>query len=108
MLLMTIALLLGCLIAMRVKPARQGDLNAAKPITYRINPNEADVHALSLLPGIAHGKAQRMIDERQANGPFQDVDDLTRVPLIGEKIAAGIRPWVRFDTPPGRAVADAR
>lgn len=90
-------MLLVCVGVMGERPARQADLAGTTPITYRINVNRADRDALTLLPGIAQGKAQRIIDTRQAHGPFQQVSDLTRVPMIGEKTAAALEPWVRFD-----------
>lgn len=90
-------MLVACGVSLLSRPARQDELSATKPITYRINPNQADRDTLSLLPGIARGKAQRIINERQAHGLFRDIQDITRVPMIAEKTAAGFEPWVRFE-----------
>jgi len=89
-------MLLGCLAVMGDRPVKQADLAATQPITYRIDVNQADRDTLTLLPGIAQGKAQRIVDTRQALGPFQQTRDLIQVPMIGEKTAAALDPWVRF------------
>ena len=96
LLLIASAILLVCLLIMQMQPIQRDALMGTASITYRINPNEADVHTLTLLPGIAHGKARRIVEERSANGPFQNVSDLTRVPMIGDKTAAAMSPWVEF------------
>ncbi|MCG2786331.1 MAG: ComEA family DNA-binding protein [Anaerolineae bacterium] len=48
-----------------------------------VNINTADLTLLDTLPGIGPTTAQRIIDYREANGPFQIVDDLLKVPGIG-------------------------
>ena len=48
-----------------------------------VNINTADLALLDTLPGIGPTTAQRIIDYREANGPFQIVDDLLKVPGIG-------------------------
>ena len=97
LLLLAAAMLVVSGVSLLSRPMRLVDAAGTEPITYCINPNEADRDTLSLLPGIARGKAQRIIDERQAHGPFSDIDDMTRVPMIAEKTAAGFEPWVRFE-----------
>ena len=52
--------------------------------------NQADAAALETLPGIGPATAQKIIDEREANGPFASVEDLMRVPGIGEKRVAAL------------------
>ncbi len=80
------------------QPTSLSEITASDPITFRIDPNVADADTLSLLPGIGPGIAQRIIDDRQANGPFRDVHDLQRVHMIGEKTVAAVTPWVRVDS----------
>lgn len=48
-----------------------------------INVNTADAELLSELPGIGPAKAAAIIEEREANGPFESAEDLTRVSGIG-------------------------
>lgn len=56
-----------------------------------VNINTADAAALVTLPGIGEKTAQKIIDDREANGPFSSVDDLTRVSGIGDKKLEAVR-----------------
>ena len=49
-----------------------------------VNINTAGVDALSQLPGIGEVIAQRIIDYREENGPFETVTELLNVEGIGE------------------------
>ena len=55
-----------------------------------ININSASVAQLVTLPGIGEVLAQRIVDYREANGPFPSVAALTNVSGIGEKKLAAI------------------
>lgn len=48
-----------------------------------VNINTADAAALETLPGIGPALAQRIVEHREAHGPFAAVDDLTDVPGVG-------------------------
>ena len=50
-----------------------------------ININTATVSQLDTLPGIGPVLAQRIIDYREANGPFTSISQLTQVEGIGAK-----------------------
>lgn len=50
-----------------------------------ININTADAAALETLPGVGPVTAQKIVAEREANGPFSGPDDLSRVSGIGPK-----------------------
>lgn len=55
----------------------------------RININTASAKILDTLPGIGPVLAQRIVDYRQANGPFEHTTDLSKVEGIGsEKLLA--------------------
>lgn len=56
-----------------------------------IDINTADVAVLDQLPGIGPAKAKAIIEYRKANGPFKAVEDLTKVPGIGDKSLAQFR-----------------
>jgi competence protein ComEA len=49
-----------------------------------INVNTATADELEALPGIGPTLAAAIVQERDRNGPFRSVDELTRVPGIGE------------------------
>ena len=59
-----------------------------------VNVNTADAEALSELPYIGEAKSAAIIEEREAHGPFESVDDLTRVSGIGDKTVEEIRDQV--------------
>lgn len=48
-----------------------------------VNVNTADLETLKTLPGIGDVLAQRIIDYREAHGPFSSLEELTNVSGIG-------------------------
>ncbi len=60
----------------------------------KINVNAATIEELDTLPGIGPAIAQRIIDYREANGPFKTIEEITLVSGIGDatydKIKDGI------------------
>ncbi len=51
----------------------------------KVNINTADAAGLDVLPGVGPATAQRIVADREANGPFASPEDIMRVPGIGEK-----------------------
>lgn len=51
----------------------------------KIDINRATAADLDTLPGIGPATAQKIVDDRAANGPFKTIEDLMRVSGIGEK-----------------------
>ncbi len=56
-----------------------------------ISLNQADASALEELPGVGPVLADRIVAHREANGPFETVEDLLEVPGIGEAKLAAMR-----------------
>ena len=52
--------------------------------TQRININRAPAWLLEALPGIGEVKTQAIIDYRQQNGPFSNINELLKVAGIGQ------------------------
>ncbi|WP_251412668.1 MULTISPECIES: ComEA family DNA-binding protein [Paenibacillus] len=59
-----------------------------------ININTAGATELQEVPGIGEKKAQAIIHYRNENGPFQSVEDLTKVKGIGAKMLEKMRPFI--------------
>ncbi|WP_083024584.1 ComEA family DNA-binding protein [Vreelandella lionensis] len=62
-----------------------------------INVNSADEELLAELPGIGPSRATAIIEEREANGAFENADDLTRVNGIGPATVDRIRDQIKFE-----------
>ncbi len=58
--------------------------------TNKVNINTAGEAELEELPGIGPSTAQKIIADRDANGPYKSLDDLKRVPGIGDKKYASL------------------
>jgi competence protein ComEA len=54
--------------------------------------NRATRAELRLIPGIGDALAQRVVDQRERNGPFKSVDELRQVSGIGPKTLERLRP----------------
>lgn len=56
--------------------------------------NRASAAELDALPGIGPTLSKRIIDWRDTNGPFHNVEDLKNIAGIGDRLFAGIRTMV--------------
>lgn len=65
--------------------------SAAGAPDMRIDINRASAAELNVLPGIGPRLAERIVADREARGPFSDLDDLQRVGGIGPRTVDGIR-----------------
>ena len=65
-----------------------GERKPVKPV----NPNTATVTELMQLPGVGAKTAERIVEYRKQNGPFQRLEDLMNVKGIGEKSFTKLRP----------------
>ena len=62
--------------------------------TTPLDINSASPAELDGLPGIGPALAQRIVDDREANGPYETVDQLARVRGIGPALVEQLRPLV--------------
>ena len=69
-----------------------GDLSG--PDGSLVNINTADAKTLETLPGIGEGKARDIINYRDTNGPFGDVQDIKNVSGIGESTFSKLSPYI--------------
>ena len=60
-------------------------------ITGKVNLNEADIEALQTLDGIGEVKAKAIIDYRDKNGPFKQIEDIKNVSGIGDSVYEKIK-----------------
>jgi competence protein ComEA len=65
----------------------------------RIAVNHCDWPELCLLPGISRVRAQRIVADRDARGPYGVLGDLDRVPGIGPKTRASLAGLLDFSCP---------
>ena len=74
------------------RPARSAPPRRA--VTFPLDLNRARLEELMELPGIGEKLARRVVEYRQSQGGFRNVDDLRKVRGIGEKRMERLRPLV--------------
>ncbi len=62
-----------------------------------ININTADAAALESLPGVGPSTAEKILEYRDANGPFTTIEDIMQVPGIGEGKFAEMQSFITVD-----------
>ncbi|MCF6137992.1 helix-hairpin-helix domain-containing protein [Pseudalkalibacillus berkeleyi] len=60
----------------------------------KVNVNNGTSVQLETIPGIGPSKAKAIIDYREENGPFSDVNELTNVPGIGAKTVEQLKEYI--------------
>lgn len=72
------------------------EIDRAEPLTaeYLVDVNRADWPEMVQLPGVGETLARRIISDRQARGPFRDIDELDRVEGIGLRTLERMRPYL--------------
>lgn len=71
------------------------DRQPAREIRFEVDVNQADWPELAQLPGIGETLARRIVESREANGPYRDLSELERVQGIGDRVVERIRPYVQ-------------
>jgi len=74
-------------------PAAATEMVASAPL----NINQASAKELIKLPGIGKVTAERIIEFREANGPFVALEDLLKVNGVGKKTLAKIKNQISLD-----------
>lgn len=69
-------------------------LHAGATSGAQVDINRASASELDELPGVGPSTAQKIVDDREANGPFKTPEDLMRVPGIGTKKFESMREYV--------------
>ena len=73
------------------------EVNSPNRPGTRLNLNTATPAELEALPGIGPALAKRIVEYREAHGPFATVDDLLAVSGIGPAKLAQLRPYVTVE-----------
>lgn len=76
------------------RPARRERRARESPPAGPVDVNHATADDLRGLPGVGPKLATRIVESREAGGPFESVDDLRRVPGLGTAKLERLRPAV--------------
>ena len=66
---------------------------------HTVDLNRSGRDELELLPGVGPALAERIVAERTTRGPFRTVEELHRVPGIGDKTVDRLRPLLTVTAP---------
>lgn len=91
-------LLAAAFVALWAFPAlgQQQAPTPGKP-TNLVNINTADAQQLQALPGIGPAISERIVQHRQAHGPFKTKEDLKNVQGIGDKKFEAIKDLITVE-----------
>lgn len=74
-----------------VAPSPSSEATSA---SLRVNINTAGIDELMTLDGVGEATAKKIVSDREKNGPFGAVEDLKRVPGIGEKKFKALKEYI--------------
>ena len=66
---------------------------------FMVDVNQAPQHELEALPEVGSGLATRIVDYRQSQGPFRQIDDLLHVRGVGPRTLEQLRPMLLVGLP---------
>lgn len=69
--------------ALGEQPSRPREASASVTVGDKVNINTADVKDLMTLSGVGRKVAERIVEYRQAHGPFKKPEELRKVEGIG-------------------------
>lgn len=73
------------------------DIDALLKESKSVNVNLSNLERLCRLPGIGPALAKRIIEYRDKNGPFKDIENLRNVRGIGDKKLAEIKQFLTLE-----------
>lgn len=76
-----------------LNPPARTDPDRRETLRTLIDVNSATRAELGALPNIGPALAERIASDREANGPFDSLDALDRVPGIGPRTIDSLRPF---------------
>jgi len=79
----------------RILEGGQNPIDIGADLSSRLNINMATVEQLTKLPMIGEKRAEKIVQFRRANGPFTTVGDLANIPGIGGGTVKMLRDLVR-------------
>ena len=85
----------GVAVGHLVRRSRETNLPLRDVVAVRVDINSAEQWELTLLPGIGDKTAHLIIEDREKNGPFGTVGDLSRVKGIGRSTIERIMPYAK-------------
>lgn len=71
--------------------------NEGSSASNKVNINQASLSELQTISGIGAKRAQDIIDYRESNGGFKNLEDLKKVAGIGEKTFEKLKELIRID-----------
>ena len=97
----TLPLLLALLIGLGFSSGQaiansEQDQHQAIAASQQLNVNQASEEQLTSLPGIGPARAAAIIERREEQGPFRNLDDLQKVSGIGPATIRDLQPLVNF------------
>ena len=107
---LTLVALAGLLLAWWLQGGASGELleidrAEPRPIQFVVDVNAATWPELTLLPDVGETLAKRIVDSRESEGPFRDLEDIQRVRGIGPKTLDKLRPYL-LPLPADEAIVD--
>ncbi len=86
----------------RQAAASQRAESLARPLRpdERVDLNRAPADELDRLPRVGPALARRIVEDREAHGPYRSLLELTRVAGVGPRLLEELRPHVSFDGVP--------
>jgi competence protein ComEA len=70
----------------RAGAAGAGPIPVSAPAADKVNINTADVKALMTLQGVGRSLAEKIVQYRDAHGPFKKATDLRKVEGVGDSL----------------------